>query len=201
MPIQLQTADPDFIAASTNPSSVQAPTNDPDFIPASPLPNATTQASKPDPDFIPAKDEGESWADTIWNGIKNMGYNTVVRPFTQAPQLAKDVYTQNWGSVQTDTRKNLEATFLPFAKPEDVEQHVEVSPDEGITEGKGTWEALTANRGIERALLSLAVEQVGVGAPIESKNTGQKHDIRLVLMIFNSQQMADFYSGMCKKEP
>jgi len=53
MPIQRQTTDPDFIAASPNPSSVQAP--DPDFISASPLPNATTQASKPAPDFIPAK--------------------------------------------------------------------------------------------------------------------------------------------------
>jgi len=130
-----------------------------------------------------------------------MGYNTVVRPFTQAPQLAKDVYTHNWGSVQTDIRENLETNFLPFAKPEDVEQHVEVSPDEGITGGKGTWEALTTIRGIERALLSLAVWQVGVDAPIETKNTGQKHDFRLVLMIFNSQQMADFYPRMCKKEP
>lgn len=152
MPTQLQTADPDFIPASPTPPTTQAPTaNDPDFIPASPLPNASTQASKPDPDFIPVEDRGEGWTDTIWNGIKNMGYNTVVRPYTLVPQLAQDVYMYSWGSIQSDIRKNLEGAALPFANPEDVEKHIETTPDEGVVTSKGAWEAIKSGANVPLA--------------------------------------------------
>src|SRR5277367_4067473 len=122
---------PDFIPAS-------AP-DTPDFIPVIP---ATAPQSASTPDFIPADpnvkpSDGTGWLATIANGVKNVGYNSVIRPFAQAPQFGSDIIHGNVGGIQNDLRKNIGAAIMPWA---DADTSTEATANPGISTGKGAWD-------------------------------------------------------------
>ena len=122
------------------------------------------------------------WTDTIMSGVKNMAYNTVVRPALALPQLGMDMAHGDLVKAQADIRKNIFSAMIPFANPEAIEKHVEVNPQAPVS-GKGTWDT---TKNVANIPVAGQFHRKGAG-PIEGEAedwaTGQLNPLNIGLAI------------------
>ena len=117
------------------------------------------------------------------SGIKNLGYNTLIRPFPAVYHVGSDIVHGDTKQLQEGIRKNLFAALDPFADADKANQKVEQTGTNPVNTGKGLVDTA---KNVATLPLAGQFHRKGAG-PIEGETedwlTGQINPLNIALIV------------------
>ncbi len=168
------------VSVASQASAQPAPAADP-FASVNLAPPATTPTSSQTPAPTPAPKDDTSILGDAYSALKNVTYNTFIRPFPALYQTGKDIVHGDTKAIQEDIRKNLFAALDPFASAEKLNSSFEQVGSDPVNTGKGLVDTA---KNVATLPLAGTIRRKNAG-PIESESeewlSGQINPLNLAL--------------------